>query len=275
MYLSFIFIFYSNLREFADRKISLIASLILATTPTIFDHSTFAYTNLPYTIFLATGSIYLFTWLIKKKTIGYLVLAGVFTGLSTWTRSAEPFWMVNIFMLVLFSIYRFKKYLVPTLIYVISFLFIKEPWVLVSYYQSVSPGIGTTSPIAAEASSYAARLLGTTFNLARIGEVVVFIYQNVIVSWFPLLFLFIFCIFVNLGDIFKKSNTLFLVTILLHFVFLLCATYVFSFGYAGWSAIPDSARRMAMFFMPLMIFYIGLSLGELDINADKKIIRKV
>jgi hypothetical protein len=275
MYLSFIFIFYSNLREFADRKISLIASLILATTPTIFDHSTFAYTNLPYTIFLATGSIYLFTWLIKKKPIGYLVLAGVFTGLSTWTRSAEPFWMVNIFMLVFFSIYRFKKYLLPTFIYIICFLFIREPWKLVNYYQYIDTGAVKTSPVVSEVGAYATTLFETTYNQVRISEVAIFIYKNVIVSWLPLIILFLFCIFINFKNFLKKANTLFLVIIILYFALLLYGTYIFSFNNSTWSAIPDSARRMAMFFMPLMIFYIGLSLGELDINADKKNIRKV
>lgn len=273
MYLSFIFIFYSNLREFADRKISLMATLILATTPTIFDHSTFAYTNLPYTIFLSTGSIYLFTWLVKKKPIGYLILAAVLTGLSTWTRNPEPFWMVNIFILVFLSMYKFKKYFTPTLIYIICFLTIRGPWKLVNFYQLIDSGAAKTSPVISEVGAYATTLFETTFNQARISEVAIFIYKNVIVSWFPILFLFLFCIFINFKDFFKKANTLFLAIIILYFVLLLYGTYIFSFNNSSWSAIPDSARRMAMFFIPLMIFYTGLSLGETKTNANKKNIK--
>jgi hypothetical protein len=275
MYLAFILIFYGNLREFVNRKVSLIASLLLATIPIIFDHSTFAYTNLPYTIFLATGSIYLFTWFSKKKPIGYLILSAVLVGLSTWTRSAEPFWMVNIFVLAFLSMYRFKKYLFPTLIYIISFLLIKEPWSSVIYYQPVSTSIGNASPITAEAGWYATTLLRTTFNQARIGEVAVFIYQNVIVSWFPLLFLFLFCVFVNFRGFLKKNNTFILAMILLHFALLLYGTYRFSFNDSSWSLIPDSARRMAMFFIPLMIYYVGLSFGRVSINKNEKIIKKI
>ena len=273
MYISFIFIFYSNLREFADRRIALITTLILATTPVIFDHSTFAYTNLPYTIFLATGSIYLFTWFTKKMPIGYLILAAVLTGLSTWTRVAEPFWVINMVILVFLSIYKFKKYIIPAFVYIVSFLLIKEPWSLINYYQSASSEITKSSAVAVEVGSYTSLLLGTTFNQARMGEVAVFIYKNVILSWYPLLFLFIFCLIINLKGIFKKSSTLFLVIIFLNFTLLLYGTYRFSFNFADWSVIPDSAKRMAMFFIPMMIFYIGLSLGGLGAYANKKIVK--
>jgi hypothetical protein len=274
MYLSFILIFYSTLREFAGRKITLLMSLMLATTPTIFDHSTFAYTNLPYTVFLSIGSIYLFTWLVKKKPIGYLILSAILMGLSTWTRIAEPFWAINILILVFFSIYKFKKYLFPTILYIICFLFIREPWKLVNSHQLVDSGAVKTLPVISEAGAYATALLETTFNQVRICEVAVFVYQNVIVSWFPLLFLFLFCVFINLKGFFKKSGTLFLVIILLNFGLLLYSSYLFSFNFSGWKDIPDSARRMAMFFMPLMIFYTGLSLGENKTDENKKIIEK-
>jgi hypothetical protein len=46
---------------------------------------------------------------------------------------------------------------------------------------------------------------------------------------------------------------------------------MFSFNFAEWNVIPDSARRLAMFFMPLMIYYIGLSLGETKTDVKEKI----
>jgi 4-amino-4-deoxy-L-arabinose transferase-like glycosyltransferase len=274
IYFSLVLIFYSTLREFVNRKISLITSLLLVTTPVIFDHSTFAYTNLPYTTFLVTGSIYLYIWLVKNKPVGYLILSALFIGLSTWTRVAEPFWVINILVLVLLSIYRFKKYLLSTLIYTFTFLLIKEPWSLVNNYQLANSGASKASFVTAELSSYTAKLLGTPFDLTRIGEVAVFIYKHVIVSWYPLLFLFLICVFINFKDFFKKVNIFFLGAMLLHFSLLFYATYVFSFNFPEWTDIPDSTKRMAMFFIPPMIFYIGLNLGRLDIHASKKNIKK-
>jgi hypothetical protein len=250
IYLSFIFIFYGILREFVNKKAAMITTLILATTPVLFDHSTFAYTNLPYTAFLVTGSLYLYLWLVKEKPIGYLILSAILTGLSTWTRSAEPFWAINLLILVLFSMYKFKKYILPTFIYAFFLFLIKQPWSMVVY-------AGTTIATS-EIGSYASTITKTTFDATRIIEVMGYIYKNIIVSWFPLIFLFLFCIFINLKKFFKRENFSFLLIIFSYFALLLFATYLFSFNFSGWTGIPDSAKRMAMFFMPLMIFYIGL-----------------
>jgi hypothetical protein len=38
---------------------------------------------------------------------------------------------------------------------------------------------------------------------------------------------------------------------------LIGGTYFFSLTVKGWDQIPDSARRMAMIFTPLFIYYIG------------------
>lgn len=274
MYLSFIFIFYSNLRVFVTRKIALIVSLLLATTPVVFDHSTFAYTNLPYTLFLAVGSIYLYVWFVKKKHIDYLILSAVLTGLSTWTRVAEPFWAVNIIILMILSIYKFKRYLMPTITYIIIFLMIKEPWNLISYYLIGNPGASGSVADASGMSSYAARLLETTLNPARMLEVTKFLYKNVILSWVPVIFLFLLVVMINLKNIFKKTSTVFLIIFILHFLLLGYATYMFSFSFVGWDRIPDSARRMAMFFIPLMVFYIGIGLGIPERHVHRKDFKK-
>lgn len=263
LYVSFIFIFYTNLRKFVDRRISLVASLMLATAPAIFDHSTVAYTNLPYTIFLVTGTTYLFNWIVKKKTFGYLILSAVLVGLSTWSRAAEPFWIINMLILLFLTLYRFKRYIFSTLVYTIFFFLIKTPWSLFNYSEPMKSKIPVTSVITAELSSYASTLSKTIFDPDRINQVMVYIYQNVITSWYPLIFLFLFCLFVSLKNIFTRASTIFLIIIFLHFALLLYGSYRFSFDFAEWINIPDSARRMAMFFIPFMIFYIGLSLGEL------------
>jgi hypothetical protein len=262
MYVAFVFIFYGRIREFISKRYSLLSSLILATTPVIFDHSTFAYTNLPYSIFLSLGTIYLYTWFVKQKPVGFLLLGAIMTGLSTWTRSAEPFWIVNILLLGILAVYKFKKYFVQTILYVITFLAIREPWNIVNYYILGPQEVSKPSLAVVETKSYLSTILGTTFNFGRIIEVLVFIYKNVIVSWYPLLFLFLFCVVLNVRGLLKNKISIFLLIIFIYFILLLYATYIYTFGVAYWSVIPDSARRMAMFFIPMMIYYIGLTLGQ-------------
>lgn len=269
MYFSYILVFYGAIREVVNRKIALITSLMLATIPVLFDHSTFAYTNLPYSIFLSMGSIYLYVWFVKNKPIGYLLLSAIMTGLSTWTRSAEPFWMINIVILGFLSLYRFKKYLLTSMLYVFTFLLIREPWNIVNRYLLSSKGSINVSNIVSETTSYAAIFL-KPFELQRLGEVGVYIYKYVIASWYPLLFLFIFCLLINIKGFLHKTSSLFVLIIFLYFGLLVYGTYLFTFGSVPWSEIPDSARRMAMFFMPLMVYYIGLTIGQLLLNKNAK-----
>lgn len=262
MYASYIFIFYGALRQVVNRKVSLISTLLLASTPVFFDHSTFAYTNLPYSIFLSMGSIYLYVWFVKKKPIGYLILAAIMTGLSTWTRSAEPFWIVNIFFLGVICIYRLKTYLIPFITYVFSFFIVKQPWDIINRYIVASKTNSVVEIVDIGTNPYINKLMENIFNFQRILEVLLYIYKYTITSWFPLIFIFIVSVAANIKQIFRSSISLLLIIIILHFGLLFVGTYLFSFGSVSWAEIPDSARRMAMFFMPLMIYYIGLILGQ-------------
>lgn len=266
MYISFMFIFYSIIRNFSSRKIALIATLLLITIPDIFAHSTFAYTNLPYTIFLVLGNMYLFRWFVKKQSIGFLILAGIFTGLSTWSRVAEPFWLINVFMLIALTFYKFKIYLPSFFIYIISFLGIKEPWNLLGYNPSTGTGINKFYDMTAEANSYLTTFSTNIFDKNRVIEVIIYVYQNVISSWFPVLPLFSLCVILNFRNFFRKRSTFFLIMIVLHFAILLLGSYIFSFQFSEWVNIPDSARRMSMFFVPMMIFYSAITLGEFNLE---------
>lgn len=270
MYLSYILVFYGAIREVVNRRITLIATLMLSTIPVLFDHSTFAYTNLPYSIFLSMGSIYIYVWLVKNKPVGYLILAAVMTGLSTWTRSAEPFWMVNIVILGILSLYKFKKYLLPSISYIFAFLLIREPWNIVNRYIAARQTNTRVSLITFEQNPYITKLLHNLFDFPRMQEVGIYIYKYVVMSWYPLLFLFVLCLFLNIKHIFHRTSSLFIVIILLYFGMLLLGTYLFTFGPTSWSEIPDSARRMAMFFMPLMIYYIGLTSEQVLANKNGK-----
>lgn len=268
LFTAFLFTFYGLLRRFVDRTPALIAVLLLATTPLLFQHSTFAYTNLPYTVFLCLGSIYLYVWLVDKKHLGYVVLSAVLTGLATWTRSTEPFWVVNILLLFGATLLRFKKHFPAFGIYVLTFFTLREPWNIVSrYISSKDDNYAKGVQVGKELISYGTTLSRTPFDITRFAEVAKYIYENVIVSWSPVVFVFLFCIVLNAKALHKKSSSLFLVLTSLYFGILLYGTYVYTFGPTSWREIPDSARRMAMFFMPLMLYYIGLVLGSL---YDKK-----
>jgi hypothetical protein len=82
-YISLLFVFYFRLLKSTNRKAGLFTTLILASNPVFFMHSTFAYTNLPYAIYFFVGTVYVYLFAIKKKT-SYLVIAALSMGLTTW-----------------------------------------------------------------------------------------------------------------------------------------------------------------------------------------------
>ena len=78
IYSSFLIVFYSLIRRKQTRSLSLILTLMLASTPMIFEHSTMAYSNLAFTSFFSIGIIYLWFYsnegMLKDLVIGDCLL---------------------------------------------------------------------------------------------------------------------------------------------------------------------------------------------------------
>lgn len=222
------------------------AGFLLVATSVLFGHSTFAYTNLPYTVYFVMGTIYIYLWMVEPKK-GYLILSALMIGLSTWTRSSEPFWLANLVILVLYSLAK-RKILAP-IFYSLVFFSIQQPWRIYLEnkitYSSIPAQIQTSLSV-------------FTFgiDLGRITNVAAFIYDSIVVSWQPLLFLFLLVVFLELKNHFRNQSLLFLGLILANFLLLVSGVYIFAFSHPDWQDIPGSATRMSMFFIPLFIFYI-------------------
>ena len=198
-YLSLGLIFYGQLRELISRKLSLLFTLMLLTIPQIFEQSLVSYTNLAYTSYFSLGAIYYFLW-DKKKEIGYLVISAILVGLSTWTRSAEAFWLTILAVVIVTSILR-KRYLF-IIVFSLIFFPIQQVW---KYFTAITSSKSTTLD---DVVTYASRLMNV-IDLAKWKEIVTFLYYNVILNWGSvfLLFLtgFIYAIF------YKKEKDVFLI----------------------------------------------------------------
>ncbi len=243
-------IMFSGIRRFAKRPIALIATLVVVMTPQFFEHSTIAYANLPYAVYYVVGILYLF-FSIREDRLDYLLLASVLIGLSTWARSAEPFWITGIIIVTIFSLY--KKSLYPLFSYLPGFLIIQQPWriYLASLYGGHYSTLGQFS--------YSANAVLNFITFQRIIEVAAYIYRNIILSWGPIILLFLIALLIDFKRALRGRNKIILLILTLNFLALFGGVYLFSVTINEWREIPDSARRMAMFFIPLLIFYIGIS----------------
>jgi len=121
-YLYFLFllslsvIFYFFLRRFLVRKYSLISLLFLISIPLLTQQAQVALTDLPQSAYLVPAFLYLILGLSEENK-SYIIFSGIFFTLSTWVRN-EPFWMVGLFVLFIFS-YKQKWFLLDGLYYII------------------------------------------------------------------------------------------------------------------------------------------------------------
>lgn len=136
----------------ARRTMSFRISLLLVTAcifaPRIFSNSFIAYANLPYTVLLILGAIYIYAW-TKKKNYRDLILGVLLSSATFWVRSF-PFAIINFSLLFLAIPFfnKISKYLaVVLLLLIVSLIFIPNfsgvanyiNWSVYKYYFPFCP----------------------------------------------------------------------------------------------------------------------------------------
>lgn len=98
---------YFALRKILSKNISILAATACILTPRIFTNSFIAYTNLPYTVYIILGALYIYLF-VRERDWKNLIL-GIFLSLATFWIRSFPFALIN-FALVLLAVPFFKKY---------------------------------------------------------------------------------------------------------------------------------------------------------------------
>jgi len=248
-------IFYYSLKDYSPRYHCLIFTLILVTVPHLFSHATCAYTNFPFTFYFSVASLYLYRWMTQEKR-GFLVLAGIFLGLSSWVRyESEIFFSGYLAILVVFSLSR-KRYFAPFLFALLYFA-IQPLWKI--YFQHVlhlgiSPGI--TSRI-----STSMDMSGNLLDFMRWKEVMLFLWEWV--GYFQVAFAMLILASLLYVDRLRKHRFLFLM-IALNLILFVIATYIYSLTASGWnsSGTGGSVRRLFIMFLPIIWYFIALITAE-------------
>ncbi len=260
LFICFGTVFFINLKKISNRRVALVATLLLITIPEIFQHSTIAYTNLPYTIFYVSGLIYLYNAYINER-LDMLLVSSLLIGLSTWVRSDLPFWLTGILFVITLSV--IKKSIKPILIYLVPFLVIQQPW---SRFNSSMFG-KSYSTVGQVTNASSSLMQGIDIN--RLIDIFMYIYNNVFVTWGALSVLFISFVIISIVNKSIKKTLFFLGFIIVNLFLLFVGTYLFSMNVNEWKEIADSAVRMSMFFPPLMLYYISIVIGKTDIKLLK------
>jgi len=250
-YISLIGAFYCILRKNIPRSFAGLITVFLAADPEYVYHSAIAYSNLPYALYFGLGSLYLLEYL-KQNRKSYIILSATFIGLSTWTRSQEPFWLLSPITLFMISLFRKKMHMWLMMGYTFFILFIRQSWS--AYVERVLTGINWED----------IHLIKTRLYLdwGKILPSLNYTIENVFLKRKPVSFILASSIFYLLVDKKTRKFLVPLLYLLLATGMVLAGTYFFSINYKWWSEIGGSVTRMTMFFQILFYYFAAVTLFD-------------
>ena len=250
-YISLVGSFFYILRRKIGAGPALLFSGFLAADPEYVYHSTVEYTNLPYAVYFGLGALLAIYGITARKK-GYLMLSAICIGLSTWTRSQEPFWIVPA-LLVMGSFFLRKKFAsITPYLYVVIILFFRQSWL--SYVGSISRGMNWPDM----------NLVQTSFSIdiKKIALSILYAFKNTLwrrkASFFILLLSLVHVF--SEKRVTKYLNELILLGLCLSIIFV--GTYFFSVNFRWWDQIGDSVTRMSMFLLPLFYYFSAMALFD-------------
>lgn len=250
-YLALLITFYSSLRCYCRRSISLIFTSFLAVIPSFIEFASNAYTNLPYAFYYGMGTVYFFRF-IQRKEKADLIISGLLLGFSGWTRSpTEQFFIMNIFVLLLWCIRQKKSFSAPAYL-TLSFLLLAIPWRVFTYF------VLKSSPIATEISKAVEAGIRNPFNFERFFTTIALLLKSM--KGITLESLALVVIILVLFPKMITKNIYLLVILLGNLAIFVLGAYFFSLSWEDWKdSILNSANRLSMFMVPITLYFAAIS----------------
>lgn len=256
LYLSLLISFYYLLRNFASSNTSLLGTLLVAIAPHYFWHSQIAYTNLPYSIYLSLGTLYLYIYQKNGRVVD-LLLGVILSAGSTWIRSAEPFWLINLAYALYLVISRKGYRHLPTVILIN--LAIERIWKIYSASMQSKVAESTLSQISSTTTTLVSTISPDKMTL--ITSATLYFFNHAMRPYLPVLLLFAVSIFIK---IISKSRDYALDTVTLgYYAISFAGTLVFASSQSYWSNIPGSLERMMIFISIPIIYNFSLNLKKI------------
>lgn len=226
-------------------------SMIIAISPGIFGHAQMTYTNLTYTVLIVMAYIYAAEWIVRPKQQSSIWLAAVLLGLSIWTRTAEPFWLVMLVLIwILLPVHRKLWHSLGASVLVFA---MRYPWYAFEKYHLQ---IETSQLQQAPAYLIA---LQENLSLSLVKDLTTYVWRYI---FQPDLLMFALLFVAAIYALRQKQLSVALVITFQVFLALglaLLGVAIFSVIYEDWSNIGGSAQRMVIFLSPLITYLAGLT----------------
>lgn len=265
LYTTFLILVYYAFRRQTSRIWALLWTAVMGLSSGLFDHALITYTNLAYTVFLVGSYIYLFDWLRNNRR-NVLIISALMLGLSTWSRSAEPFWLVPMVIVVATSFY--KRDWKSLFIYPAITLAIRQPWQMYekAHARSQEGVVSTAATVVGEAIHK--NSLKLFFDVATYYWVNVIYPNKLLYAIFALLLVMIAVRIKEKRA--RRRDVVILAVITLNIVGVFAGIYYYSIFYKEWQNIGGSAQRMSLFFGPLIIYFAAMATYQLFIDSSNK-----
>lgn len=249
LFVAFLAVIYGRLTTWTSHRVGLLGVLLTLFTYELMMHSTIAYANLPYSIFLTVGMFYAVSESARLSG-RYLIFAGIFLGLSTWVRTTEVFWVIGLIYILWYG-YQLRL-IKHAILGILLFFLIRQSWIF--YYGYLVAHLAV--PPLAPAPILSAHTL--TSILHNIPQIIEYISKNVLGPylgfWGMTIGIFVLSFRLSL----PRARALALIP-LITFALSTIGIAIYSTFFPTWFAIGDSARRMLLFLMPLI--YAGALLA--------------
>jgi hypothetical protein len=256
IFFSLVIFFYYLMSHYVSRRLSLSLSLILVTSNVLFQHATMPYTNLPYAYFYFVSTALLVVYILEKKDLGLLIVSALFLAGSSWMRFVEPFYLINILILMFFC-FRKQVSVVSMILYSLPVLILRGLWGITLRIYAPDTFLNSIDY---------SLLLKSLFSLPvdslklALSAYIGFVNQNALLFSIFLVSAVLFVLKGNYKD--WSPEKIYLLIVFSDFLIILAGTFIIGIVLPGRSEVYDSLGRFGLFLFPLIIFAAGLILND-------------
>ncbi len=261
LFISLVALFYHLLRDYVPRYHALLFTLVLVTTPYIYMYSTNSYPHFAFALYFSVGTFYLYGWIRRQKR-SFLLLAGIFLGLSAWVRQASGIFFMGYLVIVLYVGVSRRRFFAP-LIFSVLYFSIARWWgiYLQRFLHLYSMGtLGSISQLPVFLP-----MITRFFNFALWKEVLAFFWKYVLLSCRPIFYLLILSTPLYVERVWKH-RFLFLM-VLSNLILFLLGIYITIL--INEDLHQASARRLFLTFLPIIWYFIALITAQLQFSNGK------
>ncbi|PIY80165.1 MAG: hypothetical protein COY80_04315 [Candidatus Pacebacteria bacterium CG_4_10_14_0_8_um_filter_42_14] len=240
---------------------SLLATFIVIGQQNLFSTSIIAYSNLPYTLYLSLGILFLHRYLIDKKN-WYLGFGIILVMSSQWIRFLEPSWLIVVisFAAISWKSLSLRRTIIPAILLTASCIISYVSWKYFAEVVSQKETIFQTSLL-----NFLEPVLGIFTGSLLIISIAY------LKMWGGTLIIYIGSIIaaLNLQDEEAKADLFLVFLIVLSFSMYFFGLYFISFQFEWWPEMGGSLLRSSTFLLPVAVYLLTKATKQIFKNKTK------